>query len=143
MGLDNIIVSASPQGILVSDKEQSSYIKPYVDEMNQPVMFAEKSWGTYRVVDIDETSITVKVTLNPGHRMNYHYHERRDEVWTVIEGEGIVILDGDEQHASVGDIFRIPAGVKHTIVAGESGVKVIEVQNGKDISVKDKVKCTL
>ena len=143
MGLDNIIVSASPQGILVSDKEQSSYIKPYVDEMNQPVLFAEKSWGTYRVVDIDETSITVKVTLNPGHRMNYHYHERRDEVWTVIEGEGIVILDGDEQHASVGDIFRIPAGVKHTIVAGESGVKVIEVQNGKDISVKDKVKCTL
>ena len=28
MGLKNVVVSASPEGILVSDKEQSSYIKP-------------------------------------------------------------------------------------------------------------------
>ena len=31
MGLKDVVVSASPEGILVSDKEQSSYIKPYVD----------------------------------------------------------------------------------------------------------------
>ena len=46
-------------------------------------MFAEKSWGSYRVLDVSDKSMTVKVTLNPGHGMNYHSHERCDEVWTV------------------------------------------------------------
>ena len=45
MGLHDVIISAGPNGILVSDKEQSSYIKPYVDEINQEIMIAEKSWG--------------------------------------------------------------------------------------------------
>lgn len=38
----------SPEGILVSDKNQSSYIKPFVDDINQQIMFAEKSWGNFR-----------------------------------------------------------------------------------------------
>lgn len=40
----------SPEGILVSDKNQSSYIKPFVDDINQQIMFAEKSWGNFRVM---------------------------------------------------------------------------------------------
>ena len=51
-------------------------------------MFAEKSWGSYRVPDVPDWSMTVKVTLNPGHGMNYHSYERRDEVLTVISGSG-------------------------------------------------------
>lgn len=65
MGLKNIIVSASPQGILVSDREQSGDIKPIVDQIGQEVMFAEKSWGSICVIDVDEQSLTIKVTLNP------------------------------------------------------------------------------
>lgn len=70
MGLKDMVVAASPEGILVSDKAQSSYIKPYVDEIDQQIMFAEKSWGSFRVIDIEEGSMTIKVTLNPGHAMN-------------------------------------------------------------------------
>lgn len=53
MGLKDVVVSASPEGILVSDKEQSSYIKPFVETFNKQVMFAEKSWGSFRVLDKD------------------------------------------------------------------------------------------
>ena len=53
MGLKDVVVSASPEGILVSDKEQSSYIKPYVDSIDQQIMFAEKSWGSFKVIDIE------------------------------------------------------------------------------------------
>ena len=84
MGLKDVVVSASPEGILVSDKAQSSYIKPFVDTIDQQIMFAEKSWGSFRVIDIEEGSMTIKVTLNAGHKMNYHSHERRDEIWNVI-----------------------------------------------------------
>ena len=52
-GWHDVVISASPEGILVSDKEQSSYIKPYVDQFEQQVMFAEKSWGSFRVLDVE------------------------------------------------------------------------------------------
>ena len=142
MGLQDIVVSASPEGILVSDKIQSSYIKPYVDEIHQQIMFAEKSWGSFQVIDVEEESMTIKVTLNAGHCMNYHSHEQRDEVWTVIEGRGRTIVDGVERQVSVGDVIRMPAGVPHTIIA-DTKLQVIEVQMGPDISVHDKKKMEL
>ena len=139
MGLKDMVVSASPEGILVSDKAQSSYIKPFVDAIDQQIMFAEKSWGSFRVIDIEEESMTIKVTLNAGHRMNYHSHERRDEVWTVIEGEGRTIIDGVEHKVKAGDVVHMAAGTPHTIIA-DTALQVIEVQLGKDISVGDKKK---
>ena len=139
MGLKDVVVSASPEGILVSDKEQSSYIKPFVDAIDNRIMFAEKSWGSFKIIDVETDSITIKVTLNPGHSMNYHSHERRDEVWTVIAGQGRAVVDGKEQILNVGDVLTMKAGVKHTVFA-DTELKLIEVQLGKDIDVADKIK---
>lgn len=142
MGIKDAVVAASPEGILVSDKNQSSYIKPYVDDIDQQIMFAEKSWGSFRVIDIEEDSMTIKVTLNAGHGMNYHSHEHRDEVWTVVEGRGRVIVDGAEREVAAGDVLKMPAGTPHTIIA-DTKLQVIEVQIGQDISVHDKKKVEL
>lgn len=142
MGLKDVVVSASPEGILVSDKDQSSYIKPFVDAINQQIMFAEKSWGSFRVLDVEDESLTIKVTLNPGHRMNYHSHSRRDEVWTVVSGRGCAIVDDEKRAVKAGDVIVMKAGCRHTILA-ESELKLIEVQLGKEISVHDKQKFPL
>lgn len=142
MGLKDVIVSASAEGILVSDREQSSYIKPFVDKLEQPVMFAEKSWGSFLILDVEEESMTVKVTLNKGHGMNYHSHEHRDEVWTVISGAGTVVIDGARQSVKAGDVVQMPAGCRHTVMA-ETELKLIEVQLGREISVHDKQKFKL
>ena len=142
MGLHDVVISASSEGILVSDKEQSSYIKPFVDAIDQQVMFAEKSWGEFRVLDVEKKSMTIKVTLNPGHKMNYHSHEKRDEVWTVIRGTGRTIVDGMEQPVKVGDVITMAAGCRHTVVA-ETKLQLIEVQLGEDINVSDKHKYEL
>ena len=142
MGLKDVVVSASPNGILVSDKEQSSYIKPYVNTLDQRVMFADKSWGSFRVIDVDDSSMTIKVTLNPGHSMNYHSHSRRDEVWTVISGRGRTVVDGMSQEVQAGDVITMAAGCRHTVFA-ETELKLIEVQLGQEISVSDKQKFEL
>ncbi len=142
MGLKNVVISASAEGILVSDKEQSSYIKPYVDAIDQQIMFAEKSWGSYRVLDVEDESMTIKVTLNPGHMMNYHSHDHRDEVWTVISGKGKTIVDGMEQPVKAGDVITMAAGCKHTVIA-DTELQLIEVQLGKEINVSDKHKYEL
>ena len=142
MGLQDVVISASSEGILVADKEQSSYIKPFVDAIDQQVMFAEKSWGQYQVLDAEENSMTIKVTLNPGHRMNYHSHDKRDEVWTVVSGKGRTIVDGMEQPVQAGDVITMAAGCKHTVIA-DTKLQLIEVQLGNDISVNDKHKYEL
>mgnify|MGYP000927822232 CR=1 FL=1 len=90
----------------------------------------------------DKESMTIKVTLNAGHRMNYHSHQHRDEVWTVIAGKGKTIVDGMEQNVKAGDVITMSAGCRHTVIA-ETELKLIEVQLGKEIDVNDKQKFEL
>lgn len=137
MGCKDMVIAASSDGILVADKEQSSYMKSYVEKIATDAMYAEKSWGTYTVIDVQETYMTIKVLLNAEHQMKYHSHKHRDEIWSVVSGEGKVILDGECQYVGVGDVIKIPHGCKHTIIA-KTIVHIIEVQMGEDIDVKDK-----
>lgn len=142
MGCKSMVIAASGDGILVSDKEQSAQIKPYVDKLAGQAMYAEKSWGSFTVLDVQDDSMTIKVELLPGHRLHYHSHEHRDEVWTVMSGMGSVIIDGMQRMVRPGDVVTMPAGCKHTLIA-ETKVSVIEVQLGKDINVDDKKKFDL
>mgnify|MGYP000951784760 FL=1 len=138
MGLKDAVVAASPEGILVSDKQRSSAMKPYAERLHTPVMYTEKSWGEFRIIDAETESLTIKITLSPGRSLTYHLHERRDETWTVIEGRGWVKLDGNEFAVSEGQTVRIPRGSFHTIRA-ETLLKVMEIQTGEDIDVEDKI----
>lgn len=137
MGCKDMVIAASCDGILVADKEQSGYMKPYVEKISEDVRFAEKSWGTYTVIDAQSGSMTIKVTLRAGNRMKYHSHEHRDEVWTVIEGKGRAVVDGVETQIQTGDVVRLPVGCKHTLIA-DTDMNVIEVQMGMDITQSDK-----
>ena len=94
------------------------------------------------MLDVEDESMTIKVTLNAGHQMNYHSHERRDEVWNVISGNGRSIVDGMEQPVRAGDVVTMQAGCRHTLIA-DTELKVIEVQLGREISVHDKKKYEL
>lgn len=139
MGLKDMIVSASADGILVSDKDRSVDIKEYVNSIQQPIMFAEKSWGEYKVIDVEDESLTIKVSLKKGNKMNYHSHQYRDEVWTIINGVGIATVNDRDYVLNSGDTIKLPRNCKHTIFA-ETDLQLIEVQSGKDISKKDKIK---
>ncbi len=142
MGAKNLVIAASGDGILIADKEQSSYMKPYVEKISTDVRFAEKSWGSYSVIDAGEGYLNVKVILNPGNQMSYHSHEYRDEVWTILSGRGKTIIDGMEQVVKPGDVVTMAAGCKHTIIA-ETELTVLEAQLGENISVSDKQKYEL
>ena len=142
MGCKDMVIAASSEGILVADKEQSGYIKPFVDAMEQPVMYAEKSWGSFTVLDVQPESMTIRVKLLPGHKLHYHSHEQRDEVWTVVSGQGRTIVDGMEQIVRPGDVVTMAAGCKHTVIA-ETELQIVEVQLGRDINVNDKQKFEL
>lgn len=138
MGCKNMVVAASGDGIFVADKERSGAMKSYVEKISTDIHYAEKSWGTYSVIDAQQGAVTIKANLYAGRKMSYHRHEFRDEVWTVLSGEGIVTVDGMEQTVRPGDVVTIAAGCKHTIEA-KTDMQLIEIQVGKVIDVADKV----
>ena len=142
VGLKNVVVSASPEGILVSDKEQSDSIKPYVDSIDQQIMFSEKSWGSFRVLDVGAHSLIIKIELLPGHRLHYHSHMHRRETWTVVSGSGLAVVDEKEIPLESGSVVELPIGSKHTLIA-KTSMTVIEVQVGESINVEDKEKYSL
>lgn len=137
MGCKDMVIAASCDGILVTDKERSGYMKPYVETIREKARYVEKSWGTYTVIDMQPGAMTVKVTLTAGSRMKYHSHEQRDEVWNIVSGQGRCVVDGMEQFVRPGDVISIAAGCRHTLIA-KTDMSVIEVQMGAEISQKDK-----
>ena len=42
-----------------------------------------------------------------------HYHKRSTELYYVLEGEGTVLLDGEEHLVHKGSLVHIPPGVVH------------------------------
>lgn len=138
MGAKNMIVAAGPDGVLVSDKHQSSYIKPYVDGLHQRVMFEEKSWGSFRVLleDPGGHSMTVHLAVRAGGQMSYHCHQNRDEVWTVLSGKGRATVEGRETPLCPGAVLRLPAGARHTLQA-DTAMELIEVQLGRAVEDAD------
>lgn len=142
MGCEDMVIAASSDGILVSSKERSSHIKPFVEQVEGEARFAEKSWGSFTILDVQPEATTIRILLNPGHRLAYHSHEHRDEVWTIVAGMGRTIIDGEERPVRPGDVVTMPAGVKHTLIA-DSRIQAVEVQIGDEIDVADKTKFEL
>lgn len=142
MGCKDLIVAASGDGILISDKERSGYMKPYVEKIETEAMFAEKSWGTYTVIDVQPGSMTVKISMKAGEHMAYHMHHYREEVWTVVSGEGTAVIDGREQIIESGDVLKITPECKHSVVA-TTDLEIIEIQIGEEIVASDKIKFEL
>ena len=139
MGLRDAVVAVSNDGILVTDKERSGYLKSYVEKLSDSVRYAEKSWGTFTVLDVTPESMTVKAVVMPGKAMSYHSHEERMEVWNVISGKGEAVIDGVRKEIKAGDSLSVHAGVKHSVRAFTQ-LTVIEIQQGREINVHDKTK---
>lgn len=142
MGIQDVVISASPEGILVSDKEESSYIKPYVDQIDQQIMFAEKSWGSFRVHILFHTiydcpaasfhnrpnliPVLMVVIIHTVSRIQCHFNGQT-AVFHILQA---------------GDVITIQAEGRHTVIAWTE-LKLTEIQIGKDISVHDKQKFPL
>lgn len=139
MGLKDVVIAASPEGVLVADKHHSSYLKPLAEQINQRIMMADKSWGSFRVLDIGERSLTIKVTLLPGHSMHYHAHSRREETWVITSGKGYAVINGEKIEVCLGTRLSLPQGAKH-LLAAVTRLEAIEVQIGDDINIEDKIR---
>ena len=140
-GLKDVIVAASPDGIMVCDKQDSEKIKDYANKLITRPMYEERRWGTYCVLDNakyeDGTrSLTKTIHLNAGKHISYQLHRHRSETWTCVDGEGIFVLDGERRSVKRGDVMNIPLGHHHAIKA-ITDLTFIEVQIGNPLIEED------
>lgn len=133
VGLSNIVVAASADGILVTDKSASPRIKDFIN-FNQGPMYEERQWGWIRILD-DQTYddgrcvITKRIGIIEGKNISYRMHSSREEVWTIVKGEGEFIQNGNFMRVKAGNVLHLPMKTLHSIRAS-SELEIIVVQSG-------------
>lgn len=141
LGLSNIVVAVSPDGILVSDKSASPRIKEVLKQDTSRPMFEERRWGYYQVIDYSQNSendhiLTKRICITKGNNLSYQYHVYREEMWTVVSGEGELVLDNQYQILKKGDLIKIPPKTKHSVKA-LTDLEIIEIQLGSNLVEED------
>ena len=141
LGTDNITVAASHDGILVTGRDMAGSLKEVLSSMNSRPRFEERRWGEFRIIDSTSCedgykSITKRLTLKAGKGISYQLHNHRSEVWTIVKGKGLMVLDGSTMDVNPGDTIQIAERQLHTIKA-ISDLEIIEVQFGTDLREDD------
>lgn len=144
LNLPNVVVAASPDGILVSEKTASPMIKDVMKHSDQRPMYEERRWGRYRVLDYykypdGKEVLTKRICVAPGSNLSYQYHQLRDEVWTVVSGRGTMALNGRRFPVGAGDVLVISKESRHSLLA-ETEMDIIEVQTGSALIEEDIVR---
>lgn len=121
MGTRDLVVVAAQDGILVADKSQTANVKAIASAFDARPMFEERRWGTLETLDDTEsqgqTTLTRKICIYDGMTSSYHYHEHRDEIWTVLRGTGELILEGTKIPLSQGKAVCIRKNQRHAVKA--------------------------
>ena len=139
LGISNAVIAATPDGILVTDKEKSPKLKDLV--ISTRPMYERRGWGEYKVLDYkrhldQQNSLVKELIISPGQHISYQRHNHRTEIWTFTEGIGELILDGKVRQIGRGDVAVIKPGMNHAIKA-ESELHIIEVQIGDELTEED------
>ena len=139
LGIKDAVIAATPDGILVSDKESSPHLKDFVASARP--MYERRGWGEYKVLDYKfhndgNNSLVKELIISPGQHISYQRHKHRTEIWTFTEGIGELILNGEVKHVGRGDVAVIAPGMKHA-VKGITQLHIIEVQVGNELTEED------
>lgn len=136
MGLKDLVIAASADGIFVSDKGESSYNKPLVEKLDNRPMYEERAWGDFKILDMYKNSLVKHLFIKKGEHISYQKHNHRNEIWTIVDGIGEFVLNDEVKKVKSGDVLMIKQGDKHALKAVED-LHFIEVQIGSELSEDD------
>ncbi len=125
--------------------------------MAERLLYEKRQWGEFHVLYertfADGMSmLTKELVVEAGKGISYQRHFHRDEYWTIVDGEGEIIIEGEKRTVRRGDTAIIRREQLHTIRALESptdslpspssggierGLTIIETQIGDLLSEDD------
>ncbi len=140
-GTHDLVVIATPDGILVSDKQHSVGVKEYSKSLQLRPMYVERRWGDYRVLEhrklSEEQEMQVRyIRMDATKSISYHRHLNHEETWTVVRGAGLFVCEDEMVEISTGSVIKVARGQWHAVKALEE-LEFVEIQRGSGLSEED------
>jgi len=124
LGTNNLIIAASPDGILVSDLIKSSHLKLIVDKFEDEPMYEDALWGQSSV--LDKTNHVKQIKLYAEKEMKCLVSDGCKITLIITKGDAMVVIGEKAQNASVGDVVQVPANTAYKIKAKKDTI-IIQV----------------
>jgi mannose-1-phosphate guanylyltransferase/mannose-6-phosphate isomerase len=149
VGVENVVVVAMQDAVLVASKDRAEQIKRVVDYLkgNGGGHLAlqhnrvYRPWGWYQGLNRAERYQVKCIMVKPGAKLSLQSHHHRSEHWVVVTGT-LEVTRGDQvQILSENQSTYIPIGVKHRLDnPGKIPAFLIEVQSGAYLDEDDIVR---
>jgi len=148
VGLEDLVVVATKDAVLVSHRDATQDVKKIVDQLegrkrdqhiHHPIV--HRPWGTYESIDSGPHFQVKRIVVKPGAKLSLQMHHHRAEHWVVVEGSALVTCDDRQFALQVNESTFIPLGAKHRLEnPGKVPLHLIEVQSGSYLGEDDIVR---
>lgn len=138
IGLEDFIVVASTDAVLVAPKDEVQQVRDIVDQLDragrsEAVTFPEvyRPWGWYKTLNTGSGFHVKRITLHPGGEVSLRRHRHTAQHWMVVDGIADVTLEEATHRIEPGESISIPAGAAHALATADNReLTLIEVQAG-------------
>jgi mannose-1-phosphate guanylyltransferase/mannose-6-phosphate isomerase len=145
VGVDDIVVVATPDSVLVVPKDQSEKVKQLVDALKKERRREAiehrriyRPWGYYQGVDVGPRHQVKRIVVNPGSKLSLQKHHHRSEHWVVVKGTAEVTVGDDVRPVHENESIYVPIGARHRLAnPGKIPLELIEVQVGSYLGEDD------
>jgi len=148
VGVEDMVVVATPDAVLVSHKSASQDVKQIVEQLKAQGRELHNShrkvfrpWGSYEGIDTGPSHQVKHITVNPGAKLSLQMHHKRAEHWIVVSGEAQVTCGDRVFPLKENESTYIPLGARHRLEnLGPEPLHLIEVQSGAYLGEDDIVR---
>ena len=145
IGLNDIMVIAMPDAVLVAPKDRAQDVKKAVEllktkDISQAEIFPKdhRPWGWFESLALGERFQVKRICVKPGGSLSLQSHNHRSEHWIVVEGTAKVTIDEDVKLVTEGQSVYVPLGAVHRMEnPGKMPMVLIEVQIGTYLGEDD------
>lgn len=138
VGLDDVVVVATPDAVLVSSRQRSEEVKHLVVSLKaegqqeaEEHLRMYRPWGWYQRTDLGSRFQVKRIMVKPGARLSLQRHFHRAEHWVVVRGTAEVTINEQVILLHENEAAYIPIGAVHRLTnPGKIPLELIEVQVG-------------
>ena len=148
IGLQDAVVVALPDAVLVADRGRAQDVKEAVQALKdkgakQATQFPldHRPWGWFETLVLADRYQVKRIVVKPGAALSLQSHVHRAEHWIVVAGSAKVTLDDEITLLGENQSVYIPLGAKHRLEnPGKLNLELIEVQTGAYLGEDDIVR---
>ena len=148
VGLEDIIVVATPDAVLVTSRDKAEQVKGLVEQLKaqnrreaDQHLRIYRPWGYYQGIDLGSRYQVKRIVVKPNAKLSLQKHFHRAEHWVVVRGTAEIAVGTEVRTVHENESAYIPIGSVHRLAnLGKIPLELIEVQVGSYLGEDDIVR---